>query len=166
MGRSPLRRRPTPAIDWGPEMRRRSAAAVTAAILALVLAASPAAAENSHFISATGSISGGSLTVAFKVAGLGNNVTDTITLSGHVTATWYCTNRGGHEPPGLYQTDEEISVSGTFTSGRNGAIVASITAHPTPALCPNGMRSTTLVSASWSNASLDDDFGAGPYPVQ
>ena len=37
MGRSPLRRRPTPAIDWGPEMRRRSAAAVTAAILALVL---------------------------------------------------------------------------------------------------------------------------------
>lgn len=126
----------------------------------LVIGVSPVLAGNPHFISASGYESGGTLYVDFKIAGLGNSVTDTITLSGHVTADWYCTNRGGNNPPGLYRTDEDVTVSGTHTSGRNGQIEASITASPTPALCPNGMASTTLVSATWSNAELDDSYGA------
>ena len=133
----------------------------------LALVAGPASAANPHFIYAYGSESGGNLSVDFKIAGLGKLADmDTVTLSGHVTATWYCTNRGGNVPPGLYRTDEDVSVSGDYPVDRNGSVTGRITATPTPALCPNGMRSTTLVSASWSNASLDDDFGAGPYPVQ
>lgn len=146
-------------------MRRATLGAAVSAIFALVLVASPVAAANPHFIYASGIVSGGALTVAFKIAGLGNSVTDTITLSGHVAATWYCTNRGGNQPPGLYRTDEDVSVSGTYTSGRNGTIESTITAHPTPPLCPNGMRSTTVVSASWTSATLNDLRGAGPYTV-
>lgn len=138
----------------------RRASGVLAGIAMLAIGIGPVAAANPHFIYADGNESGGTLTVDFKVAGLGNSQFDTITLSGHVTADWYCINRANKQPPGLYRTDEDVTVSGTFRSDRNGSITGTIQAHPTPPLCPRGMRETVLVDATWTNAMLRDSYGA------
>lgn len=141
---------------------RKTASGLLAGVAVLAIGIGPVAAANPHFLYAYGNESGGTLTVDFKIAGLGNSELDTITLSGHVTADWRCVNKGakGQEPPGLIRTDEDVTVSGEYRSDRNGSITATIEADPTPPLCPRGMKEAILDSATWTNAMLEDSYGA------
>jgi hypothetical protein len=124
-----------------------------------VWAASP------HFIncSASGVNSDGSLNVCFKIAGLGDNQTLTVTASAHADAVYGCLNRGQQCPNAANKVEvqADVSASGTFTSGKNGQITACLTVEPPPTelTCPNGQR-LVLVSVSYTNVSVSAP-GAG-----
>jgi len=124
-----------------------------------VWAASP------HFLrcSVSGVNSDGSLDVCFKIAGLGANQTLTVTASAHADAIYGCLNHGQQCPNAANKVEvqADVSATGTFTSGKNGSIRASLSVDPPPTelTCPNGQR-LVLVSVSYTNVSVSAP-GAG-----
>jgi hypothetical protein len=129
-------------------------------MLLLAFAASAALAQNEHFIRASGSLNNnGSLTVSFKEAGLGTNQNITYVLSADATATYVCVNRGGANPSAQNKTTVAgpVSSTGTFSSGKNGSVTASLTVSPPPSdiSCPSG-QSLQLASVSYTNVVLTD----------
>jgi hypothetical protein len=122
--------------------------------------ASSALAQSPHFISATGTVnSDGSLTVKFKEAGLGDNQNITYTLSGQGTAIYVCVNRGGANPSASNKTAVAgpVSATGTFSSGKNGQVTASLTVQPPfqDIGCPPG-QSQELASVTYTGMTLTD----------
>jgi hypothetical protein len=140
-------------------MRKTFATAVMS--IALVgLMSGVALAQNEHFVRASGSLNNdGSLTVSFKEAGLGTNQLINYTLTADATATYVCVNRGGANPSAQNKTTVAgpVSASGTFNSGKNGQVTASLTVSPPPSdiSCPNG-QSLQLASVSYENVTLTD----------
>jgi hypothetical protein len=118
-----------------------------------------ALAQNPHFIraSASGPAANGNLSVNFKIAGLGDNVTLTVTASADATAVYACRNNGGNFPadPKKQEVSGPVSASGQFTSGRNGQITGSLTLMPpaTTLSCPPGQR-IVLVSVTYTNVQV------------
>ncbi|MGG3520997.1 hypothetical protein ABES33_13785 [Bacillus pseudomycoides] len=112
-----------------------------------------------HFIkaSASGPSSSGSLLVSFKIAGLGDTVTTTITASADATAVYACMNRGGNFPndPKKTEVSGPVEASGEFTSGKNGQITRMLTLNPpaTTLECPGG-QVMVLVSVSYTNVQV------------
>src|ERR687897_2448713 len=140
-------------------MRRVGIIAVLSMLL-VAFAASAALAQAPHFIRASGSINNdGSLTVNFKEAGLGTNQLINYTLTANATATYVCVNRGGANPSAQNKTTVAgpVSASGTFSSGKNGQVTASLTVSPPPSdiSCPPG-QSLELASVSYTNIVLTD----------
>ncbi|HYJ70664.1 MAG TPA: hypothetical protein VEX15_23665 [Nocardioidaceae bacterium] len=140
-------------------IRRIGFTSLLAALLALVFLAAPTQAANPHFIqaSASGPDAAGDLTVNFKIAGLGDNQTITVTASADATAVYACQNNGGNFPsdPKKTTVSGPVSASGDFTSGKNGQITDSLTlSPPTSTLtCPNGQH-VVLVSVSYTNVTV------------
>jgi hypothetical protein len=117
-----------------------------AAALALTLAALPGIAQASspHFVGTpTASRIGDTLTVSFKLAGLGNE-DQTITLTADVS----CVNPGSNEPKAENKGD--VIATGTFTP-KNGNVVGSLSGTgTTDPSCSPPMR---LV---YSNVTITD----------
>jgi hypothetical protein len=91
---------------------------LTLALAALVVPAVSAASP--HFVGTpTASRDGDVLTVAFKVAGLGNDPVDAT-----LVADAQCWNRGGNAPRA--ENKGAVLASGTFTADKNGNLVASL----------------------------------------
>jgi hypothetical protein len=142
---------------------RRSIAIVFALpmiLAAFVLAAPAALAVSPHFISASGTLNAdGTLTVNFKEAGLGTNQLISYELTADGTATYVCVNKGGANPSAQNKTtvNGPVTATGTFSSGKNGNVTASLTVSPPPSdiTCPNG-QTLQLASVSYSNAILTD----------
>jgi hypothetical protein len=134
---------------------------IASVFVVVALAVTSAAfAQNEHFIRASGSLNNnGSLTVSFKEAGLGTNQLINYTLTADATATYVCVNRGGANPSAQNKTTVAgpVSASGTFNSGKNGQVTASLTVSPPPSdiSCPNG-QSLQLASVSYTNVTLTD----------
>jgi hypothetical protein len=132
-----------------------------AAVLAMALvAASPALAVSPHFIRADGTVNNdGSLTVNFKEAGLGTNQNIDYTLSGQGTAIYVCVNHGGANPSASNKTAVAgpVTATGTFNSGKNGQVTASLTVQPPfqDIGCPPG-QSQELASVSYTGITLTD----------
>jgi hypothetical protein len=129
-------------------------------MLLVAFAASAALAQNEHFIRASGSLNNnGSLTVSFKEAGLGTNQNITYVLSADATATYVCVNRGGANPSAQNKTTVAgpVSSTGTFSSGKNGSVTASLTVSPPPSdiSCPSG-QSLQLAQVTYNNVTLTD----------
>ncbi|AXG15175.1 hypothetical protein DN585_01170 [Intrasporangium calvum] len=102
----------------------------------------------------------GSLTVSFKEAGLGTNQNIDYTLSADASVTYVCVNRGGANPSASNKTTVAgpVSASGTFASGKNGQVTASLTVSPpSPGdfSCPKG-QSLQIASVSYTNVVLSD----------
>jgi hypothetical protein len=122
-------------------------------------------AQSPHFLrcSASGVTSDGELNVSFKIAGLGSNESITVTASAHADAIYGCLNRGQQCPNAANKVEvqQDVSATGTFTSGKNGQITGSLTVEPPPTelTCPNGQR-LVLVSISYTNVSVSAP-GAG-----
>src|ERR687898_113196 len=140
-------------------MRRVGIIAVLSMLL-LAFAASAALAQNEHFIRASGNLNNnGSLTVSFKEAGLGTNQLISYVASADATATYVCVNRGGANPSAQNKTTVAgpVSASGTFNSGKNGQVTASLTVNPPPSdiSCPPG-QSLELAEVSYTNLLLTD----------
>jgi hypothetical protein len=133
---------------------------LVAAFATAALAVPGALATSPHFISASGTLNAnGSLTASFKEAGLGTNQNINYTLSADGTATYVCVNKGGSNPSAQNKTTVSgpVSASGTFSSGKNGNVTASLTVNPPPSdiSCPNGQR-LELASVSYTNVTLTD----------
>jgi hypothetical protein len=134
---------------------------VFAAVIATAALAVPAAlAVSPHFISASAALNNdGTLTGSFKEAGLGTNQNINYTLSADGTATYVCVNKGGANPSAQNKTtvNGPVSASGTFSSGKNGNVIGSLTVSPPPSdiSCPKG-QSLELASASYANVTITD----------
>lgn len=141
------------------------------ALLALPLAVSlalvgsaDAANGNAHFIkSATGaSLSGSSLVVHFKEAGLSSGSVETIQTTATATTTYECVNGGGKNPSASNKTTtvSQVSQTGTFTADQNGNLVGTQTLSPPSASdlgfsCPPG-QTVTFVGVSYTNVAIND----------
>ena len=146
-------------------MKISRALVALAATAALVLGgAGPALAGGSaHFIKSgtSASLSGTSLVVQFKEAGLSSGSTETVQATAHLDATYQCVNGGGNVPSDPKKTtiSSDVSESGTFTAAKNGNLVGSLTLSAPAAAsvlsCPGGQTST-LTSVMWSNVHVND----------
>jgi hypothetical protein len=157
-------------LHWSDTMKRTITTLMTGA-LALLLVAAPALAQSDHWINASASVSSstGALVASFKVAGLGNNVEDTFTLTATATAVYQCFNNGGNHPKaGNKETvTAPVSGTGTFSSGKNGTISNSISAGPPGPggfACPSG-QTLFLQTVTYTDVSLTDNQGAGAAPI-
>jgi hypothetical protein len=138
-------------------------------LMALAIVAVPALAQNEHFIRASGTLNNnGTLTVAFKEAGLGTNQLINYELTADATATYVCVNRGGANPSAQNKTTVAgpVIATGTFSSGKNGQVTESLTVSPPPSdiSCPPG-QSLELASVSYTNVVLTDTTNDVSIPV-
>jgi hypothetical protein len=118
-----------------------------------------------HFISATASVDSGTgaLVVDFKEAGLGTNQLINYEVDATATGQYQWFNHGGNKPQGQPFQFGPITVSGTgsFDSGKNGNVTASITVSPPPpdqaVLDAGAGKNWTLeLTITWSNITLTD----------
>jgi hypothetical protein len=142
---------------------------LAAPILFLFALAAPAYAVSPHFVSASGTLNAnGTLTVKFKEAGLGTNQNITYVLSADATATYVCVNKGGGNPSASNKTTVAgpVSATGTFNSGKNGNVTASLTVSPPPSdiTCPPG-QSLELAEVSYTNVQITDTTNGITEPV-
>ena len=133
------------------------------------LAFAPAAvAASPHFINASAARSGNNLVVSWKEAGLGDNQQITYTANASATRVDSCVNGGGQVPsdPKKTTTQANVSATGTFSSGKNGQITASLTILPpaTSLSCPPG-QTATLISLSYTNVSITDVTNGVTEPI-
>jgi hypothetical protein len=132
----------------------------TAALVVMLAMAAAATAQNEHFVRASASLNNdGSLTATFKEAGLGTNQLINYTLSADATAIYVCVNRGGANPSASNKTAVAgpVSASGTFNSGKNGQVTASLTVQPPfeDIGCPGG-QTQQLASVTYTGVTLTD----------
>jgi hypothetical protein len=134
---------------------------VLAAVFATAAITVPAALSVSpHFISASATLNAnGTLTASFKEAGLGTNQLISYELTADATATYVCVNKGGANPSAQNKTTVAgpVSATGTFSSGKNGNVTASLTVSPPPSdiSCPKG-QTLELASVSYTNVAISD----------
>jgi hypothetical protein len=134
--------------------------AIAALSTVAALAVPAALADSPHFIKATGTLNAdGSLTANFKEAGLGTNQNITYVLSGQGTAIYVCVNKGGANPSASNKTAVAgpVTATGTFSSGKNGQVTASLTVSPPfqDIGCPPG-QSQELASVTYTGITLTD----------
>jgi hypothetical protein len=130
------------------------------AALALVIGA--ASAGSPHFVrgpDASINSSNANVTVSWKEAGLGDTTTIAYEASADGSARYQCVNHGGKCPAASNKQNVlgPVFASGSFASGKNGTISASLTFEP-PAgtlVCPGG-QVLKMVSASFTNIGLAD----------
>jgi hypothetical protein len=99
----------------------------------------------------------GSLTVTFKEAGLGADQPINYALTANATATYVCLKSGGDKAQNKTTVAGPVSASGTFNSGKNGEVTASLTVAPPSSdiSCPP-KQSLELASVSYTNVVLTD----------
>jgi hypothetical protein len=142
-------------------MRLKKRFVALAALVGAVAALSTAAlATSPHFVRADAQLSGANLVVSFKEAGLGTNQLITYEANADATATYVCVNRGGGNPSASNKTTVSgpVSATGTFNSGKNGQVTASLTLNPPGPggfTCPNG-QSREIAQVTYTNVSITD----------
>jgi len=130
-------------------------------VAALACAVSVAWAQNTRFFKATATLVGGDVVVNWKEVGLGDNQSIDYAASAYVTATYVCVGPGGgcHNISNQLRVEGPVTATGTFASGKNGSITASLTLEPpapgTTFSCPGG-SSLTLSEVSYSNITITD----------
>jgi hypothetical protein len=121
----------------------RSVKVAIATTLMLGLTALPAMAANPHVVGApTENLSGNSLTVGAKVAGLGNTTESAdFSLVGTATVFSRCFTKSGNQPQAANK-QETVNVNTTETFPvRNGSANPTFTISPLSTLqCPRGQR--------------------------
>ena len=123
-----------------------AAVAVTAAIAVPV-----ALADSPHYVSGpTATVSGNSLVVSWKAAGLGNTVTSAnFTLTGTVSTTSQCFTKSGNPVNGVPKSEtNNVNASGTFPV-RNGQTTGSLTVSPLSTLTCTGSQHVVILSSSF-----------------
>lgn len=150
-------------------MFKRLLMILCAPILFVVALATPAYATSPHFISASAHLGGTNLTVSFKEAGLGTNELINYTASADATATYVCVNKGGANPSASNKTTVSgpVSASGTFSSGKNGNVTASLTIGPPGPgsfSCPKGQREA-IAQVTYTNVAISDTTNGVSEPI-
>jgi hypothetical protein len=118
-----------------------------------------------HFIGDASAVvdTAGALTVSWKEAGLGNNQLIDYTATADASGQFQWFNHGGNKPQGQPFQFGPItaSASGTFNSGNNGQITASLTIAapaPTQDVLDAGTSSNWVLqeTVTYSNITLTD----------
>ncbi len=139
--------------------QRRTALLALAALMCMVVISSAASPHFVGRVTATIDPGTGNLTVNWKEAGLGNNQNINYVATADATATFVCVNNGGQCPDAANKTTVQgpVSAPGTFNSGRNGSISASLTVEPpaATAFCPGG-QTEVLAEVSYTNIQITD----------
>jgi hypothetical protein len=140
-----------------------------AAFATAALAVPAALAVSPHFINASATLNNdGTLTASFKEAGLGTNQNINYELTADATATYVCVNKGGSNPSAQNKTTVAgpVSATGTFSSGKNGNVSASLTVSPPPSdiSCPKG-QTLQLASVSYTNVAISDTTNDVTEPI-
>jgi len=134
---------------------------VLAAVFATAALAVPAAlADSPHYVKGpTATVSGNSLVVSWKAAGLGNTVTSVdFNLSGTVTTESQCFTKSGNPVNGVPKS-ETIDVNATGTSPvRNGQVTGSLTISPISTLECTGNQHVVILSASFDLTLTGNDL--------
>jgi hypothetical protein len=147
----------------------RTVVVATAALVVMLATAAVAFAVSPHFVRADADVSGANLVVSFKEAGLGTNQQITYVANADATATYVCVNRGGANPSASNKTTVSgpVSATGTFSSGKNGQVTASLTLNP-PApggfSCPPG-QSLEIAQVVYTNVSITDTTNGITEPI-
>jgi hypothetical protein len=132
-----------------------------AAVLAFAaVAAIPALDASPHFVGTpTATVSGNTLTVSFKAAGLGNETSVPITLSGDVVVNSRCYTRSGNKPQAANKQETlQVNQTDDFPI-RNGQTSGSFTVTPLSTLtCPGGQH-VVIESVDYSNLALTGPGG-------
>ncbi len=142
-------------------MKPKGVAAICLSLLMIfVIGVIPVMAVSPHFIWANASINNaGSLVVNWKQAGLGNNQLIDYEAGADAHGYYACINGGNKHPQAANKEAFEgpVYAGGTFNSGKNGQITASLFMGPPPAtlVCPNGQR-LVLACVTYSNIGLRD----------
>lgn len=129
---------------------------------ALILSTTLALAVSPHFVTARATVGpDGALVIAWKEAGLGQNVLIDYTASATAQATYVCVNGGGKHPQAANKETltEPVSQSGSFASGKNGNVVGELVVDPPGPgtfACPPGQR-LQLACVVYSDLALSDD---------
>lgn len=147
---------------------RRVAMLMGLALLALAIPA-VVSADNPHFVSASAKLSGANLVVSFKEAGLGTNQLINYLATADATAVYECVNGGGKHPQATNKetVNGPVSAPGTFSSGKNGSVSASLTLTPPSAgsfTCPSG-QTLMLYSVSYTNVAITDTTNNVSEPI-
>jgi hypothetical protein len=124
---------------------------VLVAVLATAVFAAPALADSPHYVKGpTATVSGNSLVVSWKAAGLGSTTTSAdFTLTGTVTTTAQCFTKSGNPVNGVPKTEtNNIEASGTFDV-RNGQTTGSLTVSPLSTLTCTGNQHVVILSSSF-----------------
>jgi hypothetical protein len=125
---------------------------------ALACAVSVAWAQNIRFSKVTATLVDTDVVVSWKEAGLAGNQNIAYVASAYVTATYVCLTNGGACISGSnYLTVSGlVTATGTFVSGKNGSITASLILEPpVPGdfSCNGELR---LSEVSYSNIQITD----------
>ena len=148
---------------------KRLFALLSASLLAIFAFATTAQAVSPHFVQASAHLSGTNLVVDFKEAGLGTNQLIRYTASADSTVTYVCVNRGGANPSASNKTtiSGPVSASGSFSSGKNGQVTASLTLNPPGPgsfSCPSG-QSLQIAQVSYTNVAITDTTNGITEPI-
>lgn len=140
---------------------KRRASLLSVTVAAIAFASAVAWAANPHFIRARATLDNDfNLTISFKEAGLGDSQLIHYIASANATATYQCVNHGGKCPQAANKTTVSgpVTGEGTFSSGKNGQINASLTLTPPDPgdfSCP-GNQVVEVAAVSYTNISLED----------
>ncbi|MGH9845882.1 MAG: hypothetical protein ACREEM_44825, partial [Blastocatellia bacterium] len=127
-------------------------------VAALACAVSVVWAQNIRFSKATATLVDTDVVVSWKEAGLVGNQNIAYVASVYATATYVCVTNGGGCISGSNQLTVEgpVTAAGTFASGKNGSITASLILEPpVPGdfSCNGALR---LSEISYSNIQITD----------
>ena len=144
---------------------------------ALLVASGPTLADSPHFIRCTLALQtqtatvghgksrfdvvvGATLVTTWKEAGLGDNQLIDYLAEANATAEWACINNGGNFPqdPKKQTVEGPVSAEGSFSSGKNGSITASLSVDAPerdPSPCQGG-QTDVLLSVSFDDVSVTD----------
>ena len=139
---------------------RKFTALVGSAFAVAALAFALAAMAGLHYvIGLTATVSGNSLTVSWKAAGLGNTVTSAdFSLTGTANVTSQCFTRSGNPVQGVPKSETvDVNVSGTFPV-RNGQVTGSLTVSPLSTLTCTGSQQVRILSVSFDLTLNGDDL--------
>ena len=141
-------------------MRKFIALVASALVVGALALASAAFADSPHYIKGpTATVSGNSLTVTWKAAGLGNTVTSAdFSLTGTANVTSQCFTKSGNPVNGVPKTESvDVDVSGSFPV-RNGSVTGSLTVSPLSTLTCTGNQHVVILSVSFDLTLNGDDL--------
>lgn len=140
-------------------------ATFVATLVAIVgFSAVTAQAASAHFVKGpTGSVSGNTLTVTFKAAGLGNaQETATFSLTGTISVTAQCFTKSGNAVNGVPKSSTTtVNATDTFPV-RNGSVTGSFTVTPVSTLTCTGNQHVEVLSVDSANLTVSGEGISAP----
>jgi len=127
-------------------------------VAALACAVSVVWAQNIRFTKATATLVDTDVVVSWKEAGLAGNQNIAYVASAYVTATYVCMTNGGACISGSNQLTVSglVTAAGTFVSGKNGSITASLILEPPVPGDFSCNGALMLSEVSYSNIQITD----------